>query len=386
MLHDKFLALQTDLNTALRERQGVIHNALLALLSGEHYLMLGPPGTAKSMLVDNLCARITDSTQFSWLMTADTTRDELFGPVDIVSWADRGDYKRMDAYALTHAHFAFLDEVYKAGSWILNTLLKMMQERMYFEASKAPLPVPLVTLFGASNETPEDDSLNAFDDRFALRDVVQYIQDDDEFIWMLTHAAPAPSATVTLDEIRQAQQECSTVGGKPDALQMIVDIKHALSGKGVSISDRRWRIGLKVVKANAWLCGRAETEPDDVAALVPALWRDPGDKRTVEQIVYQYAAPVAAEAIAKEDMAHEIYQGVHEEGQGYDTRGELETALAQLDHLYQELESKHPESNPRAQQALDLIGNLQSQLAVRYQPYLQLAQPKRRNRRAEASA
>ena len=110
-LHDQFLAVRDDLRSCLLERESAIDNALLALLSGEHYLQLGPPGTAKSLLVRAVAARIHGAQYFEKLMTSFTVPEELFGPIDLIGYADRGEYKRLSAGSLSQAHIGFLDEV-----------------------------------------------------------------------------------------------------------------------------------------------------------------------------------------------------------------------------------------------------------------------------------
>ena len=99
-LHDQFLAVRDDLRSCLLERESAIDNALLALLSGEHMLILGPPGVAKSMLVRAITARIDGACYFEKLLTPFTVPEELHGPVDLVGYADRGEYKRIGTGSL----------------------------------------------------------------------------------------------------------------------------------------------------------------------------------------------------------------------------------------------------------------------------------------------
>src|SRR5512136_1263453 len=168
-------AIRDELGQAFLERADVIDGALAALLSGHHVLLIGPPGTAKSMLADELCRRLDGSTYFQWLLTKFTTPEEVFGAVSLRA-LENDDYRRVTTRKLPEAHIAFLDEVFKANSSILNSLLTLINERR-FHNGRDVIEVPLITLVGASNELPEDDELQALYDRFLLRFVVDYIAD-----------------------------------------------------------------------------------------------------------------------------------------------------------------------------------------------------------------
>ena len=168
--------IRDELAQLFLERADVIDGALTALLSGHHVLLIGPPGSAKSMLADELCRRLDGATYFQWLLTKFTTPEELFGAVSLAA-LERDEYRRVTTAKLPEAHIAFLDEVFKASSSILNAILTLLNERR-FHNGREVLSVPLIALFGASNELPEDDELQALYDRFLLRFVVGYIDED----------------------------------------------------------------------------------------------------------------------------------------------------------------------------------------------------------------
>lgn len=307
-LHDQFLAVRDDLRSCLLERESAIDNALLALLSGEHFLQLGPPGTAKSLLVRAIAARLEGAAYFEKLMTSFTVPEELFGPIDLVGYADRGEYKRLGAGSISQASIAFLDEVYKANSAILNAMLAIMNERLLHEVGMPPQRVPLLSLFAASNETPQDASLRALDDRFLLREVVDYVREDASFFALVTAPMDAPpQATLTLAALEQAQREAQAVKGTPEVLQALLALRQALSAEGIVVSDRKWRQCGKLLKARAWLDGPQEMDIEGMTCLVHALWTDPKERKTVERCVYAVAAPLYLHAIEVEDQAAELY-------------------------------------------------------------------------------
>src|SRR5437870_4498064 len=175
--------IRDELAQSFLERNEVIDGALTALLSRQHVLLIGPPGSATSMLADELCRRLDGAAYFQWLLTKFTTPEELFGAVSLRA-LEADDYRRVTTHKLPEAHIAFLDEVFKANSSILNSILTVMNERR-FHNGREVVDIPLITLFGASNELPEEDELQALYDRFLLRFVVAYIADDFRFLRML---------------------------------------------------------------------------------------------------------------------------------------------------------------------------------------------------------
>ena len=172
--------MEHELNVSLIEREEVVRAAIVALLARQHLVILGPPGTAKSALVDEIARRIGPQTGaglqiFNYLMTRFTTPEELFGPVS-VSGLKKDEYRRITAGKLVEAEIVFLDEIFKASSAILNALLKIVNERV-FNNGNQEIPIPLISLFGASNELPQGNDLEALWDRFLLRIRVGYTSD-----------------------------------------------------------------------------------------------------------------------------------------------------------------------------------------------------------------
>src|SRR4029077_5064935 len=176
-------SIREELRQVFLERDELIDGALVALLAAQHVLVIGPPGTAKSMLADEVCRRLTGARYFQWLLTRFTTPEELFGAVSLKA-LEEDDYRRLTTHKLPEAHIAFLDEIFKASSSILNTILTLMNERR-FHNGREVAEVPLLTLFAASNGLPEEDELLALHDRFLLRFVVDYLDEDFRFLKLL---------------------------------------------------------------------------------------------------------------------------------------------------------------------------------------------------------
>ena len=374
---DRILAVRQDLNNNLLERETAIEAALLALLCRAHLLLLGPPGTAKSLLVRCICERISGATYFERLLTRFSTPEELFGPLSL-SALEKDQYKRITQGTLVEAHISFLDEIFKANSAILNSLLTLINERVYHEAGQV-IPVPLLSLFGASNETPEDASLAALYDRFLLRVTVPYLADDDSMRKLLALQAAKPTATLTLKDLETAQKQVQSLPLTDEAREAIICIKHGLEEEGIAASDRRWQACATLVRAKAYLEGEQQTTSDHCEVLIHALWADPSQIRVVERVVSKVANPLNLEAVELEDAARDLF-GQKPGADSPDLTSRLEPLLKQLGDIHSRLEQRvqaAPSSRSlRARQALGKVENWHrdlSQLALRSLSKLHMA-------------
>ena len=265
------------------ERDELIDGALVALLAAQHVLVIGPPGTAKSMLADEVCRRLGGARYFQWLLTRFTTPEELFGAVSLKA-LEADDYRRLTTHKLPEAHIAFLDEIFKASSSILNTILTLMNERR-FHNGREVAEVPLLTLFAASNELPEDDELLALHDRFLLRFVVDYLDEDFRFLKLLQAGPVAARTMLPLAALDQARAEAGALPVPGAVLRAMTDLRRELRAKNVIASDRRWAQAVGVLRAHAWLAGRDAASEEDVPFLEHVLWRDPAERAVVRTAV-----------------------------------------------------------------------------------------------------
>ncbi len=283
-LQDKLRKIREELQQLFLERTELIDGALAALLASQHVLIIGPPGTAKSMLADELCRRISGASYFQWLLTKFTTPEELFGAVSLKA-LEADDYRRVTSNKLPEAHIAFLDEVFKASSSILNAILTIINERLFHNGRQVST-VPLLTLFGASNELPEDDELLALYDRFLLRFVVGYISEEFRFLKMLQGKEPAERTTITLDELRQMQAEAQALPVPTIVLRGLADVRRELGKKNIIASDRRYRQSLGLLRALAYLHRQSTVVESDLFFLEHVLWKDPGEQVEVRSIIH----------------------------------------------------------------------------------------------------
>ncbi len=291
---EKLKKIREELKQAFLERNDLIDGALCALLSSQHLLVIGPPGTAKSMLADEICRRILGAQYFQWLLTRFSTPEEIFGAVSLKG-LEQDDYRRVTSHKLPEAHIAFLDEIFKANSSILNAILTLINERL-FHNGKEITSVPLLTLFGASNELPEDDELLALYDRFLLRFVVNYIAEDFRFLRMLEAPPATERTTLTFEELREMQKQVHAIKIPGHIYRSIADIRRELVKKNIAASDRRYRQSLALLQAHAYLSGESEVGEKDLFFLEHVLWRDPAEhpevRATIRELILGYEEEV----------------------------------------------------------------------------------------------
>jgi MoxR-like ATPase len=284
---EKLKKMRSDLKSRYFERDEVIDGAICALLTGSHMLLIGPPGTAKSQLANEVCRNIRGARYFQWLLTKFTTPEELFGAVSLRG-LENDEYRRVTAGKLPEAHIAFLDEVFKASSSILNTLLAIMNERIFYNGTEK-VRIPLISLFGASNELPsEEDELEALYDRFLLRYVVDYIREDFRFLKMLnSENGSSEEGVITSGELDACRAEAAKVRLPSNILKLISRIRKDLGKKGITPSDRRYKQSVSLLKSKAYLDERGEVTEDDLRFLENILWREPGEKAEIQSVVHQ---------------------------------------------------------------------------------------------------
>ncbi|OYD53073.1 AAA family ATPase [Thauera propionica] len=233
------------LEEGLVERRLPLRLALLAALSGEHTLLIGPPGTAKSVLARRVHLAFRDARYFERLLTRFTVPEELFGPLSIRA-LEEDRYERHTAGFLPDATVAFIDEVFKANSAILNALLTLLNERE-FDNGAGRQQCPLVSVIGATNAVPEDEVAEAFFDRFLVRLSVGPVSAGGFERLMLEAASVASGepgaalpAALSAAERAALSQVAQRVALPDDVLRHLGALRVWLAERGNYVSDRRW--------------------------------------------------------------------------------------------------------------------------------------------------
>jgi len=361
----KFNKLEEKMNKIIKERNDEIHGLILALLSKENVFLVGSPGTAKSMMIRMLNNTVNDSDYFEWLFTKYTKPEEVFGSVKL-SALKNDRYERNISNKLPEANFAFIDEIWKANSSILNSLLTIINERLYHNNGK-PIECPLETMMSASNEIPSDrEELGAMWDRFLLKYRVRQIQEDTAFKDMMLMENDNLDVELSLEEIHEAQDEAMEVEIPNEVLEHVIDIRKELRVNGIIPSDRRYRKSAKVLKAEAWLNDRPVVQVDDLLILSHILWDDIDHISKVREIITEITNPYLREADELYDAVMDAWNKVEnaeeneEDAVASEASVKIKKAIDKLENLKEKMKSENRNTD-RVEKYIDKATEIRSE-------------------------
>lgn len=381
---ERFKQLLGEMNRGIYEKETEISLSLLAALAGESIILLGPPGVAKSMVARQLKTAFRDAQNFEYLMSRFSTPDEIFGPVSIQKLKTSDTYEHAVEGYLPTADVVFLDEIWKAGPAIQNTLLTVINEKLFRNGNRE-MHLPLKLLVAASNELPaKGEGLEALWDRFVIRIESRPIKLEKNFRAMLleaptdflgptdftdstdssgsmgkcgfTDSADFSDSTdfsdlkITAEEYAEWVEKICKIGVKEEVLDAIsairkslraVNVDEAAERRNIYVSDRRWKNIVRLLRTSAFMQDREEVDICDLLPIYHCLWQEPEERDAIRCIVIRALFSPFAEKLVEmknalaEDIKYHRVRRNPEDGRDYE--GEIETLSDGLTSLEKQL-------------------------------------------------
>lgn len=295
-LFTKLQNFRGALNSAALERENIIDGLLATLLSKQNAFLLGVPGTGKSDLVKSICAGITKANYFGYLLTPTTDPSEVFGPVAVTKLLNDEYTRDVEGY-LPSAHIGFLDELFRGSSAILNSLLTLLNERT-FNNGKDLIETPIQSIIAATNSWPDEESLQAFADRFLFRPTVDLLRKPvskrqlDEWALGVTKR-PKVGEHITLTDLEDLQQAAQEIEIADDFLDRFSSVWQMLANRNIVISDRRRVQILKFLKAWALVQGDDKLYPEHMHnSLIHIVYNTQEDQEIIKEVL-EHEIPTA---------------------------------------------------------------------------------------------
>jgi len=367
MNHELFANFQNfraSINSAFLERSDVIDGVLASMLTKQNCFLFGAPGTGKSELVRAAANGFSGSKFFNYLLSPTTDPSELYGPV-AVSKLLEDEYTRDVKGYLPDANVAFLDELFRGSSAVLNSLLQLLNERT-FNNGRDLIKTDIQSIVAATNSFPTEESLQAFCDRFLFRPTVEGLKKPTSkrklYSWAVNNNRPDVKSELTIDNLAELQKIATDVEVSDNFLDVFSETMDILESRGLNISDRRRVQILKFLRGWAVVQGEDTVHPEYLhSTLHHIVYQTPEDITTIREVVDQ-CVPTAEKFFRSVQKAA---NGIMSEFNSYrskniDSLTDINALVAKLKELHNDMRAVAE----RAERTLD-DGNMKLTAAMR---------------------
>lgn len=281
---EKLLRLIADLNNKFIERDELARILVLTVFCKQHIFLIGEPGVGKTDIANTIASMIKNTNFWEKVLDHDTKKHELFGDPKIP-------YSELNKFeTILGNEFVFLDEMFKAPSESLNACLPIMNERIYQDKGRKHT-VPLLAMFGASNEMPSGDKIAPFDDRLIFRYDVLRIQKDENFLKFIKKqfdTSRVLNVQFEIDDLHFVEAEAKKLKIDDSFFESFTELKKKIVGSGIKMSDRKFGKAESIIRTAAYLNNRTQMDYSDFFILNHIAWAKIEEKKRIRRITYQF--------------------------------------------------------------------------------------------------
>lgn len=376
--------LRKELNQWVFEREEVIDGILVSLLSRKHVVQIGPPGCAKSFVVDLMVSAFTGINYFSILLHEATPPEELLGGISLTEWRDKNVLRRNTEGRLPWAHVVNMEEMFNGPAPLLHTTHRIANERLF--SNPEEIQCPLISIIGSSNKLPEKGESAAFFDRIHLRYPVSYLQDTGAKKKLMLNRAIKPTIQVrlSLQDLQAMHLEVEQVEFPELIADALLNLEIKLAQElNLEISDRRRNDIVDVLRGYAYLCGDSVISEEHLSIVGYCLWNKPEQLANINAVIAAVGSPVSAKASEILDAANSLVKDIGQcpsddisaskwQVTASGATKQLNSMIAELKSLLASNPQTSGSSTKKVQAAIKKVEKMREEIFNKIKSYLQI--------------